>query len=148
MIEETRDRLPDPDAELVRDPAYLHARIQGILAEANAYAAERPDEDADRLKAFSLRYDLERSAADIRLFSDAGDSSYETLSIEAPSVPWRRGQGFYTFAPTDESAEEAADALGIPERPAGVNGRRAWAGEFDGFAVRIYSPDPVQEPNQ
>jgi hypothetical protein len=147
VTEETRDSLLGPTAELIRDPAYLLARIESILAEGKRYAEMHSIGTGDyhRTEAFSFRHDLKVFADEVRVFTATGDALFEAVVLAVPGLEWHRASsGIFAFVDDDKAGEIGAAALEIPEVDR-IGHSRHWSTVRDGIRIDIHGPEPVQE---
>lgn len=145
MTEETRDYLLQPMNELIRDPMYLHARVQEILAEAREYGAQYPYPERHRHEAAALASRLEILDADLLVHGPTGDEVLAAVERAVPELSWHRCNGIYAYAATDDQAERAAGVLALAENDHRPNGKRLWKADRDGIEVNVYGPAKVQE---
>lgn len=138
IVEETTPepaRLPVGDADNIRDPRYIHARIQEAFQRAKEYRPEGTS--PERAEVISLTVSLESLARDLQFHGPAGDAFVAHLETIAPGR-WGRAATIYTHAADDATAMDYAARLGIPEiKP--YKGR-VWRGMHQGFEVSIYGP--------
>lgn len=127
--------LPAANASNVRDPDYIHARIQKALRDATEYRPK--DIGPDRAEVISLTVSFESLAQDLQFHGPAGDAFVAHLEAIAPG-DWGRAATIYTWAPDEATALDYAARLGIPEiQP--YRGR-VWRGMYRGFKVSVYGP--------
>lgn len=138
----------------VRDPAYITARIQGVLdsaremaAKVRANVADMPGVKGDQVErdiiADHLPRELQRLLDELRPHSREGDAFIKRLAEAYPELQWMRvgptflGVRDFFTDPATSASVMCADALGLAEEERTVAGDRQWRGDVDGWRVSV-----------
>ncbi|MEU4841732.1 hypothetical protein [Nocardia testacea] len=127
------------NADNIRNPDYLLARIQQALDAAAEQAARTTLLEPEQVEGIVLKSLITLLACDLNLFTAAADELLVALRADHPKIRWGRAATHYGAAPDERTAEQVATAMQLVEEDTAGSERR-WSGLINDFSVSIFSP--------